>query len=153
MADLTATAAQVAPVNETQPIITTMVSAAAVTAGQLVYETTAGKGNLARANATGTVQTLRGIALQSVAANRPFNVLEKGSVYGFDLSGLNPGAAVFASAATAGALADAAPSTSGQFVAAVATVRGIPEGPNGATIVKVLYVDVDTAHAAYVAVA
>lgn len=149
MADLTSTAAQVAPVNEIEPIITTMVAAAAVTAGQVVYETTAGKADLAQANATGTAQTVRGIALQSVAANRPFNVLERGAVYGFTLS-QNPGTPIFVSTATAGAAADGATGT-GNFVVPIGSVRGIPEGPNGSTVVKVLYVDIETAHAAYVA--
>lgn len=148
--ELTVTAAQVAPVNETQPEITTMIANVAITAGQLVYELTTGKAGLARANATGTVQTLRGVALQSVAANKSFNVLEHGSVYGYDLSALNGGAPIYASTDTAGALGTTATGT-GNFVVPVASVRMIAEGPNGATMVKVLHVDVNTSHVTYVA--
>lgn len=150
MADLTSTAAQIAPVNEIQPVITTMIAAVDLTAGQLVYENTSAKADLARANATGTVQTVRGVAMQTVKAGRPVNVLEKGSVYGF--SGLgNSGTTVYASAATAGAIADTAPGTP-NFVVPVGTVRSMPEGPTGATMVKVLYVNVNTSHVTYVAV-
>lgn len=150
MADLTVTASRVSPVNETQAEITTMIAAAAITAGQAVYEDTSNKANLARANATGTVQTFRGIALEGAAANRPFNVLEHGSVYGFDLSGMSNGQ-VFLSAATAGALADAAATGTGNFVVPVGSVRAMPEGPNGGTMTKVLHVDVQTTHVAYTA--
>lgn len=151
MADLSLTASQIGVVNETQAEISTMIAAAAVTRGQAVYETTSNKANLARANATGTAQTFRGIALQDAAADRPFNVLEHGSVYGYDLSGMTNGQ-VFLSAATAGALADTAPSTSGQFVVPVGSVRSIAEGPNGGTMTKVLHIDVNTTHVAYTAV-
>lgn len=149
MADLTVTAAQVAPVNEVEPVITTMIAAAAITAGQIVYENTSAKADLARANATGTTQTIRGVALQSVAAGRPVNVIERGAVYGFGGLG-NSGTTVYASAATAGAIADTAPTTP-NFLVPVGTVRSMPEGPNGATMVKVLYVNVNTSHVTYVA--
>jgi hypothetical protein len=148
MADVALTAAQIAPVNETQAEISTMIAAAAITKGQVVYQDTNGKANLARANATGTVQTVRGIALNDAAAGRPVNVLEHGSVYGFTVSGLNGGVQVFVSAATAGALADTAPVTSTQFVVPIGEVRGIFEG---GVAVKVLHVDVQTTHTAYAA--
>ncbi len=150
MADLTSTAAQIAPVNEIQPVITTMIAAVDLTAGQLVYENTSAKADLARANATGTVQTVRGVALQTVKAGRPVNVIEKGCVYGFGGLG-NSGSTVYASSATAGAITDTAPTTS-NFVVPVGTVRSMPEGPNGATMVKVLYVNINTSHVTYVAV-
>lgn len=148
MADVALTASLISPVNETQAEISTMIAAAAITKGQVVYQDTNGKANLARANATGTVQTVRGIALNDAAAGRPVNVLEHGSVYGFTVASLNGGLQIFVSAGTAGVLVDAAPSTSTQFVVPIGEVRSIFEGATG---VKVLHVDVQTTHAAYVA--
>lgn len=149
MADVDFTATEVSPVNETQAEISTMIAAATIGRGQLVYQDTNGKANLARANATGTVQTVRGIALNDAAAGRPVNVLERGSAYGFDLSGINPGGQLFVSAATAGDMADTAPVTSTQFVVPVGEVRTIDEG---GTAVKVLRVAINQAHVAYVAI-
>ena len=149
MADVDFTATEVSPVNETQAEISTMIAAATIGRGQLVYQDTNGKANLARANATGTVQTVRGIALNDAAAGRPVNVLERGSAYGFDLSGINPGRQLFVSAATAGDMADTAPVTSTQFVVPVGEVRTIDEG---GTAVKVLRVAINQAHVAYVAI-
>lgn len=149
MADVALTAANISPVNETQAEISTMIAAAAITKGQAVYQDTNGKANLARANNTGTVQTLRGVALNDAAAGRPVNVLEHGSVFGFTVSGLDGGDQIFLSAATAGALADEAPSTNGQFVVPVGEVRAIFEGATGT---KVLHVDINTSHVAYVAI-
>ena len=82
------------------------------------------------------------------ANGRPVNVLERGSAYGFDLSGINPGGQLFVSAATAGDMADTAPVTSTQFVVPVGEVRTIDEG---GTAVKVLRVAINQAHVAYVA--
>lgn len=151
MADLTVTASQVAPINETVPEISTMIAAVVIAKGQVVYEDANGKADLARANATGTVQKVRGVALQGVAAGRPVNVLEHGSVYGFGVSGVAHGSQVFVSGAVAGAIADTAPVTSTQFVVPIGTVRAMPEGPSGATMTKVLHIDVQTTHATYVA--
>lgn len=148
MADVALTAANISPVNETQPEISTMIAAAAITAGQLVYQDTNGKADLAQADDTATIQTVRGIALNAAAAGRPVNVLERGSVYGFTLTSIDPGTQIFASAATAGAVANAAATGAGNFVVPIGEVRSIFEGGTG---VKVLRVAINEAHVAYVA--
>lgn len=148
MADIAVTAARVAPVNETEYEAKTYRAAAAITAGQLLYQDTNGRAALARANATGTIQSLIGIALNDAAAGRPVVALRRGSVAGFTLS-VNPGVPVFASSATAGALGDAVTTGTGNFVAPVGVVDTITEADG--TIVKVLFVEIAAAHAAYTA--
>lgn len=83
-----------------------MIATEAITKGQLVYQTSAGKAGVADANASGKQQA-RGIALKSVAAGEPVPVLRRGYIAGFDISSLNYDVAVYLSD-TAGALADAA---------------------------------------------
>ena len=102
--------------------------------------------DLAQADATGTVQTVRGIALNNAAAGRPVNVLERGSVYGFTLTSLDPGTQLFVSEATAGAIVDTAPSTATQFIVPIGEVRAIFEGT---TAVKVVRIAINQAHVAY----
>jgi hypothetical protein len=137
MADITVTAANVAPTNdfESRPYL----AAATITAGQAVYLNTSGKVDLAKANAAGTTR-MRGIALQAAVLNAPVDVLWEGPVSGFSLSGLAYGAAVWLSAATAGALTDTAPSTSTQFVVPVGRVDLVTEA--GGTLTKVLMLDI-----------
>lgn len=111
MADVTVTAAQVAPVypdGQHGTEIVPMKAAAAITAGQAVYQTSSGTANLADANGSGTLQ-FRGIALEGVAAGQVVNVLKRGACYGFTLSG-NYDSLLYVSN-TAGALADAAGAT------------------------------------------
>lgn len=121
MADLTVTAAQVSPVNETQYEGRAYMAATAITAGQAVYVTSAGKINLARANAVGTARFV-GIALRTVGAGQVVNVIQRGSVAGFDLSGMAYGATVYLSDATAGALGDTVNSGTGNVVTPVGQV-------------------------------
>jgi len=106
MADITVTAAQVGACFPDKAEITDMIAAAAITAGQAVYQDTDGKANLADANGTNTRQ-FRGIALNAAAAGRAVSVLVRGHVYGFTVSGMNGDAIAYLSN-TAGALADAA---------------------------------------------
>ena len=55
MSDITVTAAQIAPVFPQKAEIYDLFAAAAITAGQIVYTTTAGKADLADASAAGTI--------------------------------------------------------------------------------------------------
>lgn len=83
-----------------------MIATEAITKGQVVYQTSAGKAGIADANAAGKQQA-RGIALKTVAAGKPCPILRRGYVAGFDLSGLDYDAPVFLSD-TAGSLDTAA---------------------------------------------
>ncbi len=109
MADITVTAAKVAPVFPEQADIRTFIAAVAITAGQAVYVNTDGKVALADANVA-AAEHFRGIALESVAAGQPVSILRRGEVYGFDLSGMAFDALAYVSD-TAGALADATGTT------------------------------------------
>lgn len=83
-----------------------MIAVEAITAGQPVYQTTAGKAGVADANAAGK-QQFRGIALKDAAAGQPVPVLKRGFISGFVLSGVAYDGLVYLSD-TAGSLADAA---------------------------------------------
>lgn len=112
MADLTVTAASVAPVypNSSITLIRTFTALAAITAGQSVFvDPTTGKTDLCDADSAGKEQ-FAGIALRTVAIGEPVRVLMRGECYGFDLSGLDYWDIAYASG-TAGALADAANGT------------------------------------------
>ena len=91
MADIAVTAAQVAPVYPNSPttVIRDYTCHVAVTIGQSVYgDPTTGKVGLADANDAGKEQFL-GIALSTKAIGETVKVLERGEIYGFDLSGVN----------------------------------------------------------------
>lgn len=131
MADLTVTAAQVDPVFPNDAIIRDYIAVEAITKGQPVYFTTAGKVGIADANAAGK-QQFRGLALKTVGAGQPVSVLHEGEVGGYGVSGLNADALVYLSD-TAGALADAA----GTMTVVAGRVKVITDG---GTPTKVLYV-------------
>lgn len=133
MADITVTPAQVGLVFPKEAHIRSYIAAAAITKGNAVYITTTGTVNLADASAAGTGQ-FRGIALQTVGAGQAVDVLHRGEVYGFAISGLNADVRVFTSD-TAGALGDAA----GTVPATAGRVRCLAD--KAAT--KVLFIDVD----------
>lgn len=133
MADISVTAADVRPVFQGQAEIYDFVAAVAIDAGEAVYLTTAGTVGLADANAAGQQQAI-GIALKSVSAGEAVSVLKKGHLYGFDLSGMNPGAFAFLSD-TAGALADAASVT---LTVPMGRVLVLSDKPN---YTKVLYIE------------
>ncbi len=139
MADLAPTAAQVAPVNETQYIARTYIAAVAITAGQAVYLNSSGKAALARANATGTIQAFLGIATNSAAAGKPVEVMVKGSIYGMNITGMAYGAHAYVSSAVAGSVQDTIVTGTGNFVAPVGRVVPMTDGSD---LTKVLYVDV-----------
>lgn len=130
MADLTVTAAQVAAVYPEKAVILQKTVSATVTAGQTLYQDTAGKAALADANVAGSQQT-RYMALEGGASGDSISVLKEGHVYGFTLTSQAYDAPLFQSD-TAGAIADAA----GTLSVPVGTVEGIDQG---GTITKVLY--------------
>ena len=132
MADITVTAAKVAPVFPEKAEIFDMIAAEAITKGQAVYQTTAGKAGVADANASGK-QQFRGIALNAAAAGAAVSVLKKGHLSGFTLSGNYDSAAYLSD--TAGALADAA----GTMSVLCGRVMALTDKD----LTKVLYVDAD----------
>jgi hypothetical protein len=138
MAAITTTAAQVAIVGEVEPEIRTYIAAAAITAGQAVYLDSTGKVNLARANAVSTSYFV-GIALRSVSAGQAVSVLQRGSLVGFDLSGVAYNGFVHLSSGTAGGLDTAAATGTGNVVAPVGRVVSMPDM---GILTKVLFVNV-----------
>jgi hypothetical protein len=131
MTDLVVTEAQVDVVFPEQAEVFTAICAEAITAGQSLFRDTAGKVQLADANAAGEQQT-RFLALQSGAAGQAIAVLKKGHVYGFTLTSQAFDAPIFQSD-TVGVLADSA----GTLAVPVGIVDAVALDP--ATIVKVLY--------------
>jgi hypothetical protein len=137
MADLALTADYVRVTKEDCCEIHKGLASSAITVGQPVYIVTAtGKYAPADANGSAPLNTVRGIALNTAAANGAVDVLVRGFLYGFTLTGVDYGAQVFVSD-TAGSLADAA----GTASLPVGRCVGIAEA-NG-TLVKVLYVNIN----------
>ncbi len=134
MADITVTAAQVAPIYPHHAEIYDFIATEAIAKGQIVYQLTTGKVGVADANAGGKQQA-RGIALKAAAAGEAVSVLKKGHVAGYTVSGLNADVRLYLSD-TAGALADAA----GTMSVTCGRVVAMPDDP---TLTKVLYADFD----------
>lgn len=84
-----------------------MIAAEAIDEGEGVYQNASGQAALSDASAAGTVGTFVGVATSSVPAGRAVDVLYHGRLVGYDLSGMDPGDAVYVSD-TAGALSDTA---------------------------------------------
>lgn len=106
MADLTIGSNGISLVQADKAEIVDVIAVEAITAGQPVYITTAGKAGIADANASGK-QQFRGIALKDTGAGKACPVLKKGFLAGYALSGVAYNGAVYLSD-TAGSLADAA---------------------------------------------
>jgi len=149
MADITVTAAKVAPCFEKfgKCEIYSHVAGVTITAGQAVYiDVTTGLLALADADlggAGGQACQFRGIALTGGGAGQAIDVLMHGCIYGFTLAG-NYDSLVYLSN-TAGALADAASGTNSVIVGRVYPLsdRIASTGyPN-----KVLFIDVPMAAA------
>ncbi|MDZ4766518.1 MAG: capsid cement protein [Chloroflexota bacterium] len=132
MADLTLTAAQIAPIYPQNAEIFDYLAAESITKGQAVYFTAAGKVGVADANAAGK-QQFRGIALNTAGAGQAVSVLQRGHVYGFAVSSLNADAYAYLSD-TVGALADAA----GTLTVRAGRVVALPDSAG----TKALYIDV-----------
>jgi len=132
MADIAVTAAQVAALFPDRAEITTLIAAATITAGQAVYQNTDGKAAVADANASGA-QQFRGIALNGGGAGQAIDVLIRGHVAGFTVSGMNGDAIAYLSD-TAGALG----TTNGTMTVNCGRVTCLPDGN-----LKVLYICAD----------
>lgn len=131
MADLALTAAQIAVVHPQLSEIYSVLAVEAITMGQAVYFTTAGKAGVADANVANK-QQCRGVALNAAGIGEPVDVLKHGHVYGFTLTNQSHDDPIFLSD-TAGALADAA----GTLEVPVGIVAPMADKD----ITKVLYVD------------
>jgi|GEM_PF-5665926 len=122
MAKVSCTAAQVAPVSNTQPEIITLTANAAVERGDvLAVDATSGKAVACEA-ASGAALGVVGIALNKVGAGQAVSVLIRGFCAGWTLSG-NYGSLVYTSA-TAGEAADALVTTYGRILGIVLPVNG-----------------------------
>ncbi len=132
MADLTLTAVQVAAVYPDEAEIYDMIAAVAITAGQAVYQNSAGKAALADANAGSGADQFRGIALRGAGAGQAVSVLVRGHVYGYTLSGAYDSSVYLSD--TAGALATTPSTTSPVRVGRVVSM-------SDSNLTKVLYVD------------
>ena len=113
--------------------IVDMIAAEAITKGQAIYRTSAGKAGVADANSAGKEQ-FRGIALKAARAGQAVPILKRGYLAGFVLSGMDPDAVAYLSD-TAGKLADAA----GTLSVACGRVHTLTD-PDAT---KVLYVEAD----------
>ena len=113
--------------------IVDMIAAEAITAGQPVYQTSAGKAGVADANAAGK-QQFRGIALKAAGAGQPCPVLKRGYLAGFGLSGVAYDGPVYLSD-TVGKLADGAGTLS--------VICGRVGALTDPDLTKILYVDAD----------
>jgi len=105
MANLTVTAAKVAPLNPLASEFVTYIAASAITAGQPCYQTSAGKAAPAGAAGAG-LQQVRGIAVNAASAGQPVDLITKGLLGGFAISQAYD-AQLFLSD-TVGSIADAA---------------------------------------------
>lgn len=131
MADISVTAAKVAPVFPDKAEIYSYIAHETITAGQAVYLVAAsGKVGLADENGSGETSSCIGIALNGGGAGQAIDVLVRGHVYGFALSGVNYGAMCSVSN-NAGALLDTAATTN-----SVARVDALADNDR----TKVLYV-------------
>lgn len=133
MADIALTANRVQVIFPDKAEIFDFIAVEAITKGQAVYQTTAGKVGVADANAAGK-QQFRGIALNSASAGRAVSVLKKGHVAGFTVSGVNGDAPLYLSD-TAGSLSD----TVGTMTVNVGRVVGLTDKDN----TRVAYIDAD----------
>lgn len=132
MADIAVTASLVGRLDPQKDEVISMIAAAALTAGQLVYQDTAGKAAVADGSAAGTAQ-VRGVALTGAGAGQAVTVLRRGGVSGFTISQAYD-ARVYLSD-TAGAAADAA--------GTVPAVIGRVFGSTDKDVTKYIYVDID----------
>lgn len=87
MAEITFTAAQIAPVDATKCVIRSYLAGETISKGQAVYILDAGTIGLADSDAAGKHQ-FRGIALNGGAAGQAVEVLQEGEIYGFTLAGV-----------------------------------------------------------------
>jgi len=126
------TAARIAVIDEMDAEIFSWVATAALTEGQALYLVAAtGKAGVADANDSGK-QQFRGIALQAVSAGQTVDVLKRGRVAGYTVSGLSYDDPIYLSD-TAGSLSTAVGTMT------VNCARVVPVNDKDRT--KVLYID------------
>lgn len=88
MGDIALTAAKIAVVDPDKAIIETHIAGATITAGQFLYGiVSSGKVGLADEDASAEASWVLGMALDAAASGQPVQVLRRGKVYGFTLSG------------------------------------------------------------------
>jgi hypothetical protein len=122
MADLTVTLDQVRVLDTSQRSTTNAIADEAVTRGQPVYEKTNGRVAKARANAVTTAKAC-GIALNDANAGEPVTYGDDVRLAGFNLSAVDNGTTVYLSSATAGMVADAAATGTGNVVVPLGAVK------------------------------
>lgn len=133
MGDIAVTAAKVGLVDPEKAEIFTGIAGVTITAGQVVYGIiSSGKLGLADEDADAEHSAVLGIALNGGGAGQAIDVVRKGRVYGFTVSGLAYWLACSLSN-TAGALLDTGATTN---------IVGRVEPLSDADLTKVLYVDV-----------
>jgi len=133
MADLTIGTNGISLVKANEAEIVDMIAVEAITAGQPVYQTSAGKAGIADANAGGK-QQFRGIALKDTGIGKACPVLKRGHLAGYVLTGVAYDGPVYLSD-TAGKLADGV----GTMTVNCARVRAMTD-PD---LTKLLYVEAD----------
>ena len=88
MADVALTAAKIAVVDPDKATIDTYTAGVTITAGQFLYGIVAsGKVGLADEATSAVTSWCLGVALEGAATGQPVQVLRRGKVYGFTLSG------------------------------------------------------------------
>ena len=88
MGDIALTAAKIAVVDPDKAVIDTYIAGVAITAGQFVYGiVSSGKVGLADEDASAEASWVLGMALDGAASGQAVQVLRRGKVYGFTLSG------------------------------------------------------------------
>ena len=132
MGDIAVVAAKVAPVFPEKAEIFTGIAGVTITAGQAVYIIAAsGLLGLADENASAEASFVWGIALNGGGAGQAIDVLRRGHVYGFTVSGL-AWALPCSLSNTAGALLDDGTATN---------IVGRVVALSDASLTKVLFVD------------
>jgi hypothetical protein len=131
-AQVTVTAAQIAVVFPEKAEIYDFIAAETITAGAVVYMTTAGKAGLADGDATSTT-VATGVALNGGGAGQAISVLKRGHLAGVAVSGLAYGAPIYFSG-TAGQMYDT--TVGGGKVLGIVVALPNADGPS-----KCLYVD------------
>lgn len=135
MADVTVTASKLRIMESIEARTTTHFAASAITKGQACFVKTNGDAELGKADAVATGPAV-GIATHDAAAGEPVTLLHYGRLAGYTLG--NPGALVYLSKATAGALADAAPTGTDAFVQPIGRIMEMTDG----TGTEYLFVDI-----------
>lgn len=108
MANVAVTAAKVGLVDPKNADVKSYIAGSTITKGQVVAMDTDGTVDPADSTVAGgyLYQQVQGIALCGGGAGQAIDVCQRGELYGFTVSGMNPGALLWLSE-TAGALSDA----------------------------------------------